>query len=262
MPNTLPLWNPVATLPLLKLKHPILGLWSVSTPSGWPEIPTPISTQFPLSWRWATHSSWSILISPLPSPNGGGKQHFARHKSCTQGAAPSGSPANSALPITPLLTASRVPSLLASFLQSVKGPYLLKTSPMPINHTPLGSCSPFFFTTNDSGFFPPPVLTSVSHNADQFTDLQTLEVLLCLFTQTSCSLALKHPNSTLSLSACKLLLILRISRYVHGPILSTFWIYDLLLAFHSRRSLPPLKELSGDTVPDCLHVCPSLDREL
>lgn len=69
-------------------------------------------------------------------------------------------------------------------------------------------------------------------------------------------------NSTLSPSACKLLLILHVSGQARFHLFSLFCLDDLLLGSHSTWPLPPLKELSDDTVTGCLHVCPTLDCEL
>ena len=170
------------------------------------------------------------------------------------------------------LTASRVPSLLASFLQSVKGPYLLKTSPMPINHTPLGSCSPFFFTTNDSGFFSPTSLDlclqqcrSIHRSPDPWSPFMPLhpdKLFPCPKTPQLHPLPICLQTATHSphLKICTWSHLEHFLNLWPSPGISLKEI--LLLAFHSRRSLPPVKELSGDTVPDCLHVCPSLDCEL
>ena len=96
VPSTLHLRHPIATLPLLKLEHPILCLWSVTAPSGSSKTPT-ASNQLHTPLSFLFHKD-RLYTSVFPHPCFFHQLHglegtpLSELKSCTQGTAPFDSP--------------------------------------------------------------------------------------------------------------------------------------------------------------------------
>ena len=133
VPSTLHLQHPIATLPLLKLEHPILCLWSVAAPSGSSKTPT-ASNQLHTPLSFLFHKD-RLYTSVFPHPCFFHRLHglegtpLAELKSCTQGTAPFDSPE---------FSLSQLPFFLVT----------ASTALLPrlfIMH-PFGSCSFFFFS--------------------------------------------------------------------------------------------------------------------
>lgn len=122
---------------------------------------------------------------------------------------------------------------------------------------PFGSCSFFFLPSLLTPLFLPPVLTPTSNNKNY--SLIPRHMKSFHWTSDMLFPFPGSPNSTLSPSACQLLLILHIPRQVQFPLLS-LCLDDLLLESHSttltsfKKKKKKSDDKSDDTVPG-LHVC-------